>query len=44
MRVRENQIDLKRRDVCIDKRRLERELELKQRELLLRERGLSLKE
>ena len=37
MRVRENQVDLKRREVCIEERRVERELELKQRELLLRE-------
>ena len=44
MKVRENQIDLKRREGCIEERRVERELELKKRELLLRERELSLKE
>ena len=44
VKVRENQVDLKRREVCVEEIRVERELELKQRELLLRERELSLKE
>ena len=36
MRVKESQVDLTRREVCIEERRLEREFELMQRELLLR--------
>ena len=44
MRVRESQVDLKRREVCLEEKRVEGELELKQRELMLREKELSLKE
>ena len=44
MRGKENQVDLRRRAVCIEEKRVGREFELKQRQLLLREKGLSLKE
>ena len=41
---KENQVDLRRRAVCIEEKRVGREFELKQRQLLLREKELSLKE
>ena len=44
MKGKENQVDLRRRAVCIEEKRVGREFDLKQRQLLLREKELSLKE
>ena len=43
MRVREDEVDLKRKEIYEEDRRVEGEIELKQRELLLKERKLIFK-